>query len=130
MELMGKDQPDPVREIAGRVVDWWLDVEELDWDQDAAVVRLPIDAGVTKVRFGIGHSKAPDVFHHQLTISGVVDVVVRHDGGHPFAQPIEAVGFDAVRREIRIGLGFGSVLRVRVRSRDAGVIALSPMGRN
>jgi hypothetical protein len=123
---MGKDQPDPVQEIAGRVVGWWLDIEELDWDRAAAVVRLPIDAGDTKVRFRVARSKAPEVFHHQLTISGVVDVVVRHDGGYPFAQPIEAVGFDAASREIRIDLGFGSVLRVRVRCPDAGVIALSP----
>jgi hypothetical protein len=127
---MGSDQSDPVQEIASRVLDWWLDIEELDWNHDDAVVRLPIDAGDTKVRFGIASSKTPDVFHHQLTISSVVDVVVRHDGDYPFAQPIEAVVFDAVRQEIRIDLGFGSVLRVRVRSPDAGVIALSPMDPN
>jgi hypothetical protein len=124
------DEPDPVQQIADLVVDWWLDIEALDWDRDAAVVRLPIDPGDTKVRFRIARSEAPDVFHHQLTISSVVDVVARHDGGYPFAQPIEAVSFDAVRQEIRIDLAFDSVLRVRVRCSDAGVMTLSPMEPN
>ena len=72
-----------MQKIPGRVVGWWLDIEDLDWDRDAMIVRLPIDAGDTEVR-----------------------------------------------QEIRIDLGFGSVLRVRVRCPDAGVIALSPMDPN
>jgi hypothetical protein len=40
------------------------------------------------------------------------------------------MGASPAQAQIRIDLGFGSWLRVRVRRPDAGIIALSPMGSN
>jgi hypothetical protein len=84
------------------------------WGREAAEVRAPIELSEAKVEFGIGVSKAPACFRHQLVVHSVIELAVRHDGGYPFAQPVQAVTFDANLSEMAITLGFGSTLRIRV----------------
>jgi len=115
----------PIEEVAARVVGWWLDVERLTWDRDTGVVRAPIEAAETKVRFGIGSSKAPDVFGHELVIRHVVDLALRHDGDYPFAQAVDRLSFDDARGEIVIQLSADSLARVRVEAPEVELLALA-----
>ncbi len=103
-------------------MEWWLDVEALDWERQRGVVRAPVGPPATKIRFGIGCWKAPEAFHHELVIRNVSDVQARHDGGYPFAQPVEALKFDPARGEITVELAFDSVLLIRVKALDLQII--------
>jgi hypothetical protein len=114
--------------VAQQVIEWWLDVESLDWDRETAVVRVPVAPPQTTVRLGVGSSKAPETFGHELVIRQVVDLDARHDGGYPFAQPVERLAFDTDRGELTIELGFGSKLAARVEAPDLEVVSRSESG--
>jgi hypothetical protein len=119
------DETYPLDEVAQRMTGWWLDVENLQWDREAAVALAPIEVPETRVRFGVGTSKAPARFRHQLVIRPVIDLEVSHDGGYPFAQPVEAVTFNPDLGEMTIKLGFGSTVQMLVRTPEVRIIALN-----
>ncbi|MDP2710824.1 MAG: hypothetical protein Q8O56_06360 [Solirubrobacteraceae bacterium] len=112
------------QDVADRIIGWWVDLEHVDWDRDGAVVRIPVEKADVKVKFGVSRAKGPGVYRHQLTLREVTDLAVEHDGGYPFAQPIEGVVLDVAKGDIHMSLGFGSTLLVRTRSLDAGVVIL------
>lgn len=113
--------------IKNRLVDWWLDVERIRWDRATGTVRIPVERGTVRAKFGLSRTTAPEGFHHHLTITGVADFSARHDGDYPFAQPVENVTSSEDRQEVCIQLGFGSTLSFRLVSPDAATFTVRDM---
>lgn len=111
--------------IVNQLVDWWLDIERIDWERASATVRIPAEQGTVRTKLGLSRTKAPEAFHHHLTVTGVADFSTRHDGDYPFAQPVENVTSSDDGGDICIRLGFGSTLCFRLVSPDAATLTLT-----